>query len=176
MNELFWKICFLLLFLTWVSVRVYYGKKAAVQKTKEKIRPRLESGLVGLNFIGMMLLPLITVFTPFLDAYTVPVPDPVRFAFLIITTFNIWLFAMIHRDLGGNWSPILEVKKGHHLVKTGAYKRIRHPIRPPLDMGHCAGFPSCQRACPYIRDRCVGPALSHTGVERGGHVNCRIRR
>jgi len=128
MNELFWKICFLLLFLTWVSVRVYYGKKAAVQKTKEKIRPLLESGLVGLNFIGMMLLPLITVFTPFLDAYTVPVPDPVRFAFLIITTFNIWLFAMIHRDLGGNWSPILEVKKGHHLVKTGAYKRIRHPM------------------------------------------------
>lgn len=128
MDDIFWKICYFLLFLVWAFIRGYYGRKAVARKTKEKIRPGLESVLVGLNFIGMMMLPLLAVFTPILDAYAITVPGSIRFLFLVVTVLNIWLFAKVHRDLGGNWSPILEVKDGHHLVKTGIYQKIRHPM------------------------------------------------
>jgi protein-S-isoprenylcysteine O-methyltransferase Ste14 len=32
------------------------------------------------------------------------------------------------RKLGGNWSGSVTVKEGHELVKSGPYRRIRHPI------------------------------------------------
>lgn len=92
------------------------------------MRPGFESFLVALNFIGMTFLPLIAVSTPFLDAFAFPVPDPVRFVVLIIFGLNIGLFILAHRDLGENWSMILEIKKGHNLVRTGIYTKIRHPM------------------------------------------------
>jgi protein-S-isoprenylcysteine O-methyltransferase Ste14 len=128
MGNIIWNTGYFILFLVWISIRGYFGKKAVAQKTKEKIRPGIESGLVALNFIGMMFLPLLAVFTPFLDPYAFTVPDPVRFVLLIITAFNIWLFAKVHRDLGKNWSAILEIKEGHHLVQSGIYEKIRHPM------------------------------------------------
>jgi protein-S-isoprenylcysteine O-methyltransferase Ste14 len=38
--------------------------------------------------------------------------------------FNIW--ARLH--LGRNWSGAVTVKEDHELVRTGPYRRIRHPI------------------------------------------------
>lgn len=128
MDELFWKVAYCVIFLIWFGIRAYYGKKAARPVVKEKVRPGIESILVGLNFMGMMILPLLAVFSPFLDMFAIPVPEPVRFAFLAIFALNLWLFVASHRDLGKNWSAILEIKEGHSLVKNGIYKRIRHPM------------------------------------------------
>lgn len=128
MDALFWNAGYFILFIIWFFTRAYYARNAVRQTTKAKVRPGLESFLVGLNFIGMVALPLLVVFTPFLDAYAIPVPDPVRFLFLALFVFNIWLFVKVHRDLGTNWSAILEVKEGHTLVRTGIYRWIRHPM------------------------------------------------
>ena len=128
MTEDIWKISFFVLFIVWFLVRAYYGKKAQTGKQTEKIRPVFESCLVGLNFIGMMILPLAVVFTPWLDGFSMHLPDSVRLLFLVIGFFNVWLFAKIHADLGKNWSPVLEIKQDHTLVKSGIYKRIRHPM------------------------------------------------
>ena len=128
MEEVFWKTGYCIIFLIWFGVRGYYRRKAVRHPAKSKVRPGFESFLVALNFIGMTVLPLIAVFTPFLDAYAFPVPDPVRFVFLIVLALSIWLFVAAHRDLGENWSMILEIKKGHSLVKTGIYQKIRHPM------------------------------------------------
>jgi protein-S-isoprenylcysteine O-methyltransferase Ste14 len=46
----------------------------------------------------------------------------------VIFAGNIWLFMLAHRDPGRNWSMVLEIKEGHHLVKTGIYTKIRHPM------------------------------------------------
>ena len=128
MDSLFWKAVFLCLFIIWFGTRGYYGTKAAKKKVKEKFRPGIESFLFGLNFIGMTVLPLLAVFTPFLDSFAIQIPDSVRLVFLLIFALNIWLFVLAHRDLGTNWSQILEIKEGHHLVKTGIYAKIRHPM------------------------------------------------
>ena len=128
MDGIFWKLAYGILFLVWFGTRGYYGTKAAKNKAKEKVRPGVESFLFGLNFIGMIVLPLLAVSTPYLDSYAIQIPDSVRLVFLLIFALNIWLFVLAHRDLGTNWSQILEIKEGHHLVKTGIYKKIRHPM------------------------------------------------
>jgi protein-S-isoprenylcysteine O-methyltransferase Ste14 len=128
MNEIFWKAGYVILFLIWFFIQVYYWKEAVRHTTKKKIRPGFESFLVALNMVSMHILPLLVIFTPFFDAYAFQVADPVRFIFFIAFAFNIWLFLKAHRDLGKNWSIILEIKDGHRLVTTGIYKKIRHPI------------------------------------------------
>jgi protein-S-isoprenylcysteine O-methyltransferase Ste14 len=128
MDELFWKAAFLIIFLIWFGIRAYYGREASRHIVKEKVRPGFESVLVGLNFVGMMILPLLAVFTPFLGMFAFTIPDPVRFVFLFILALNLGLFVLAHRDLGKNWSAILEIKDGHHLVKNGIYTKIRHPM------------------------------------------------
>lgn len=128
MDEVFWKAGYCTIFLIWFGVRGYYRRQAVRHPAKSKVRAGFESFLVTLNFIGMTVLPLIAVFTPFLYAYAFPVPDPVRFVFLIVLALSIWLFVAAHRDLGGNWSMVLEIKEGHSLVKTGIYQKIRHPM------------------------------------------------
>lgn len=128
MDETFWKAGYLILFLIWFGIRGYYRHLANRHRAKSKVRPGFESFLVALNFIGMTGLPLLVVFTPILDTYAFQVPDPVRFVFLVVFALNIWLFVKAHRDLGKNWSMVLEIKEEHHLVKTGIYERIRHPM------------------------------------------------
>ncbi len=49
----------------------------------------------------------------------------VGFALLIAgLAFAIW--ARVH--LGRNWSGAVTVKEGHELIRTGPYRRVRHPI------------------------------------------------
>lgn len=128
MDEFFWKAAYIILFLIWFGIRAYYRQEAVRHQAKERVRPGFESFLVALNLVGMTFLPMLAVLSPFLDMFAFPVPDPVRFAFLIIFTLNIWLFVLAHRDLGKNWSMILEIKEGHHLVTHGIYKKVRHPM------------------------------------------------
>ena len=128
MIENIWTLSFFILFMVWFLVRAYYGKKAKSNRVKEKVRPGFETLLVGLNFIGMMILPLAALFTPYLDSFSMHVPDEIRLLFLIIGFFNVWLFAKVHADLGSNWSPILEIKDNHTLVTKGIYRKIRHPM------------------------------------------------
>jgi protein-S-isoprenylcysteine O-methyltransferase Ste14 len=40
----------------------------------------------------------------------------------------LWLFRRSHVDLGRNGSISLELREQHALLKTGVYRRIRHPM------------------------------------------------
>ncbi|TFH04218.1 MAG: hypothetical protein E4H06_03245 [Methanosarcina sp.] len=41
---------------------------------------------------------------------------------------SLRLVSWSHIALGRNWSPILEIRKGHILVTAGPYRFIRHLI------------------------------------------------
>lgn len=128
MDDLFWKASYIILFVVWLGIRGYYRRDAVRQETKEKVGWGPDSLFLALNFVGMTFLPVIAVLSPYLDGFAIPVPDMVRLAFLLIFALNLWLFVAAHRDLGRNWSMALEIKEGHHLVRTGIYQRIRHPM------------------------------------------------
>ena len=95
----------------------------------------LEKILLGLVFLGMMILPLIYIFSDlfsFAD-YTLPVSLHVL-GFLLIVP-NLWLFYKSHKDLGMNWSVSLEIRAGHNIVDTGVYKYVRHPMYTAIWIG-----------------------------------------
>jgi protein-S-isoprenylcysteine O-methyltransferase Ste14 len=45
-----------------------------------------------------------------------------------ILLFGLILAVSARRMLGNNWSGRVSVKSGHELVRSGPYRRIRHPI------------------------------------------------
>jgi len=50
------------------------------------------------------------------------------FPVIIIYLFCIWLFIKSLSDLGRWWTPGQELKEDLELVKTGAYRYVRHPM------------------------------------------------
>jgi protein-S-isoprenylcysteine O-methyltransferase Ste14 len=52
----------------------------------------------------------------------------------------LFYFWWIHKTLGVNWSPTLEIRKGHQLIKAGPYKRIRHPMYSQIWLWTIAQF------------------------------------
>jgi protein-S-isoprenylcysteine O-methyltransferase Ste14 len=63
-----------------------------------------------------------------IDAFSFPLPDWLRwigFGIGIVTVF-FWIWVQVTLDT--QWSPQLQLTEGHHLITTGPYKRIRHPL------------------------------------------------
>jgi len=92
----------------------------------------LERALVGLLFVGMVFAPAVYASTSWLDRadYRLP-PETERSVGGVgaaLMTLAIWLFWRSHADLGGNWSPSLQLREGHVLVTEGVYRRVRHPM------------------------------------------------
>jgi len=45
-----------------------------------------------------------------------------------VTVAGLLLAVWARRSLGGNWSAMVTLKEGHELIRSGPYRRIRHPI------------------------------------------------
>jgi protein-S-isoprenylcysteine O-methyltransferase Ste14 len=78
--------------------------------------------------IGLLFIPLIWLFTPFLNDFKIDFPVWLRIVGIAISIISLFYFRWIHKTLGANWSPTLEIRKGHQLIITGPFKRIRHPM------------------------------------------------
>lgn len=77
---------------------------------------------------GGFLIPLFYVFTPLLSFADYFIPPWIGVAGVGVLAAGNWVFWKSHRDLGGNWSPTLEIRAQHRLVTEGIYRRIRHPM------------------------------------------------
>lgn len=88
----------------------------------------IEAGLLTLSFFTLYLLPLVYIFSPWLDFanYTLPAwLGYVGIFLLVLANLIIW---RAHADLGKSWSPSLEVTQEQKLVTGGVYRFFRHPI------------------------------------------------
>lgn len=89
--------------------------------------------LVIILFLGTSLLPLISILTPWLDAFDFSNPPglgPIATGLLIA---GLGILYLGHRDLSENYSQDLEIKDDHVLITTGIYQHIRNPM-------YAAGF------------------------------------
>ncbi len=128
MEEIIWKILFMII---WVGSGMVRSPHMKNYKKTEKINSKKTSREKFLAFIvaiGMMIVPMIYVFTPWLNSFNIGLPDWVRWTGVIVYGFGIILFWWVHKTLGKNWSPVLEIRKDHKLIITGPYKYIRHPM------------------------------------------------
>lgn len=78
--------------------------------------------------LGMLVLPLIYTFTPWLRFADYHLPAVWIWLGIVIYLAGQWLIFRSHVDLGQNWSATLEIRQGHSLVTQGVYRTIRHPM------------------------------------------------
>lgn len=110
------------------SMRLWYRWRARHEYIAVSRKTTLEYALLGFGFVGMVLIPLIYVFTPFLGFADYQLPAWAGWVGTVVFLFAMWLLWRTHQDLGKNWSQTLEIRKGHQLITNGVYRYIRHPM------------------------------------------------
>lgn len=90
--------------------------------------PLAERLVLSLLMLGMVALPALAIFTPWLAAADLPFTAWQAAGGSALLVGGLWLFHRSHADLGRNWSPVVQVRAGHELVVGGVYRWIRHPM------------------------------------------------
>jgi protein-S-isoprenylcysteine O-methyltransferase Ste14 len=115
-----------------VVIRVSHEQRRRQTRMKVESVAWSERPLLGLMFVGMFFIPLVYTFTSQLDGADYRLPREARESAggvgIIILAMAVWLFWRSHADLGRNWSPSLELRERHELVKEGVYRSVRHPM------------------------------------------------
>jgi protein-S-isoprenylcysteine O-methyltransferase Ste14 len=115
-----------------IVIRLPYERQRRQIQMRDQQVSRMERGLLGLLFLGMFFIPIIYIFTSWLDRanYRWSEPAKARAGWIgsILLGAALWLFWRSHVDLGQNWSPSLEIGERQTLVTRGVYERIRHPM------------------------------------------------
>jgi protein-S-isoprenylcysteine O-methyltransferase Ste14 len=109
-------------------VRAYYGQG---QKRKAFGDARKENPLIYF-FMGLwgiaQLLPFFYFFSSRLEFADYSLPIWLGFLGAVSFVAAVGLIWRSHADLGGNWSPTLQIHEEHGLVTAGVYRLIRHPM------------------------------------------------
>lgn len=105
---------------------------AARRRKQERIKETRQSGrerlLLALTSLGLPLLPMVYLLTPWFNFADYSLPVWSGQAGMAVFSLGIWLLWRSQVDLGRNWSSTLEVREEHFLVTDGVYKHIRHPM------------------------------------------------
>lgn len=109
-------------------IRLPYSRQTKTNQIVDSRKTTIEILLLSLLFVGMMVVPLIYAFTPLLSFADFQFPSWGGWIGVAVSVVALWLFWRSHADLGRNWSPTLELRKGHQLITSGVYKYVRHPM------------------------------------------------
>ncbi len=122
-----WNIVYVVGFVVYVAIRAHFEKQT---KGNEKLMSRAEGDwiLLGLMGIGCLVLPVMYLFTPWLNFANYQLPAFVPWCGLVVMVLALWFFYRAHADLGRNWSITLVLRQDHQLITNGIYRTIRHPM------------------------------------------------
>lgn len=127
MRENRFKTALAALLLVDAGVRLYYQQghsKFERTAVKHEKREKFFYYLVGMGIIPIFYY----LFTSRIDNFRLPFPAWIRWLGAVIVFAADLLFIWSHRALGRNWSPVLEIRRGHTLVIEGPYRLVRHPM------------------------------------------------
>ena len=128
MFDLAYVICFVLILVV-RAAGVFYARLKNGRLKLNSLPPfSTDMVLELLQSLGLFFLPLIYLFTDWLDVANYHTPVFLGWPGLVLGLFSIWMLGRTHYDLGGSWSDRLEVKPGQTLISNGIYRRIRHPM------------------------------------------------
>ena len=135
------------------------------------------------TFAGWQVLPLVAIFSPWLDFADFLLPVWAGWIGVAIFAGTVALLWRANTDLGRNWSPKIDIREGQALVTSGVFRHIRHPIyaglwlwaiaQPLLLQNWIAGFALLVLFTPlyFIRTpREEQMMLDHFGDEYGAYV------
>jgi protein-S-isoprenylcysteine O-methyltransferase Ste14 len=128
MNEIFFRISFVALLIVYIIIRIPFDKNYQMEVKIKTLHQSTERFLLFLISLGVLLIPTVWIPTSLLDGFSLRFPIWVRLIGIALSIVSLYFFRLIHKTLGANWSPTLEIMKGHQLIKTGPYRTIRHPM------------------------------------------------
>ena len=128
MEPILLKIGYGIIVIATSIIRYPHAKRNKTNKIITNKKGTLEKILLGLAFLGMVILPLIYMATSLLSFANYDLPVWMQIIGLLLIVPMLWLFYRSHKDLGQNWSATLEIREGHNIVDSGVYKYIRHPM------------------------------------------------
>ena len=124
-------VAFLLVLQCWILfplIFVFCSRRNAPAPAPEQTRDvhsRFGLALQGLSYAFAWALPRffgpLVSFNPTLDAALLGLA-------VLLAVGSLWLVTRAIRTLGKEWSLTARLVKGHRLVTTGPYGRVRHPI------------------------------------------------
>jgi protein-S-isoprenylcysteine O-methyltransferase Ste14 len=128
MDTLTLKILFMIGFISAWVIRIPYQKQNK-QNRRQVVRLVLQERILFVFIdVGMIILPLIYIFSPWLTLADYRPFFWTGYLGATLFTISLWLLWRSHHDLGNNWSPTLEIRKGHTFICSGIYQKIRHPM------------------------------------------------
>ncbi|MBI5841892.1 MAG: isoprenylcysteine carboxylmethyltransferase family protein [Chloroflexi bacterium] len=110
------------------AIHTPLNKKRKAEKMSERRITTQEKTLLGLLFLGMLVVPIIYAASNWLDFANYSLPSWAGWAGVVFIAGAIFVFWRAHADLGLNWSPSLEIREKHELITRGIYGIIRHPM------------------------------------------------
>ena len=113
-NYIFKAILFLFI-ISCGLVRFPFMKKYKQNSNARSLHTTFEKIKVLLAWLGMCFVPFIYIFTGLLNRYDFSVPFIIRILFSAGLALDVYFFYIIHKELGANWSPILEIKTKQNL-------------------------------------------------------------
>ena len=111
-----------------IVIRLPHARTAKATPITAQRMDVAEEFALGAMFVCMVLLPTVTVTTPFFDGFAYALPDWATWVGAALAGLGTFVFWRSHADLGRNWSPALELREGHTLVTQGVYRLMRHPM------------------------------------------------
>lgn len=105
-----------------------HARRRAYVPVLEDRTTRADRLLTGLSGLGVAVLPLLHVATPWLAwaDYRLGLWSVTPGALLF--TVGLWLLWRSHRDLGRYWSAGLQIRRGQPVIDEGVYGLMRHPL------------------------------------------------
>lgn len=135
-TETTFRLAFWILFGVLLLIRAYSAFR--VRQAGERFLPdraaieREGRGMFAIRFVGFFILIALLVFyalnPPWIQALLIPFPPWLRWLGFFLGLTSLALMAWTQVELGTQWSAQLQLREEHHLVTTGPYARVRHPM------------------------------------------------
>jgi protein-S-isoprenylcysteine O-methyltransferase Ste14 len=125
------RAAFIAIFTLLTVIRLYY--RFATGAFREPLyADRKEWHFIALR--GLFGIPLVAATAiyvldlPWAPWSFVRLPGWLRWAGAGLSLTAVALIAVVHRTLGGSFSPTIRLRRNHRLVTTGPYRFVRHPM------------------------------------------------
>jgi len=130
------RVAFWVLFAGVFIMRMYFALR--VRQAGERVMPDREAvkregrGMFAIRVVMFFLLlgwlALYAINPTWMGVLSVPFPDWLRWVGFALGLASLGFWSWTQVALGKEWSPQLQLREEHHLVTTGPYTRIRHPL------------------------------------------------
>lgn len=118
--------CIEYLWLLFAVVWLISALKRKPTKQRESVAQRLTYLLP--IFLTWLILNGSVLGTGWLPLHFLPYAYGVAWSGVLLTALGIAFAFWARFHLGTNWSGVVTIKENHELIRTGPYRRIRHPI------------------------------------------------